>query len=62
MADLFERDRLVISHHLRNIFKDEEARRDLVVAKNTTIVAGLTHGQVRLTRIFYIIYELFEIG
>jgi len=39
MADLFDRDKSVISRHLRNIFKDEELGRDSVVAKNATTAA-----------------------
>ncbi|WP_422410997.1 MULTISPECIES: RhuM family protein [unclassified Endozoicomonas] len=36
MADLFDRDKSVISRHLRNIFHDEELVREQVVAKNAT--------------------------
>jgi hypothetical protein len=36
IADLFERDKSVISRHLRNIFKEEELIRSSVVAKNAT--------------------------
>lgn len=44
MADLFDRDKSVISRHLRNIFKDEELGRDSVVAKNaTTATDGKTY-------------------
>ncbi len=39
MADLFDRDKSVISRHLRNIFRDEELGRDSVVAKNATTAA-----------------------
>ncbi|MCF6219217.1 MAG: virulence RhuM family protein [Gammaproteobacteria bacterium] len=39
IADLFDRDKSVISRHLRNIFKDEELGRDSVVAKNATTAA-----------------------
>jgi len=39
MADLFERDKSVISRHLRNIFKEGELTRDSVVAKNATTAA-----------------------
>ncbi len=39
MADLFDRDKSVISRHLRNIFKDKELGRDSVVAKNATTAA-----------------------
>lgn len=39
MADLFERDKSVISRHLKNIFSSEELVRDSVVAKNATTAA-----------------------
>jgi prophage maintenance system killer protein len=44
MAALFERDKSVISRHLRNIFTEGELMRDSVVAKNaTTAVDGKTY-------------------
>ncbi len=44
MADLFDRDKSVISRHLKNIFQDEELDREAVVAKNaTTAVDGKTY-------------------
>ena len=39
IAELFERDKSVISKHLRNIFKTEELKRNRVVAKNATTAA-----------------------
>ena len=36
MADLFERDKFVISRHLHNVFKDNELIRNSVVAKFAT--------------------------
>jgi prophage maintenance system killer protein len=36
MADLFERDKSVISRHVRNIFKEQELEKNSVVAKNAT--------------------------
>ena len=36
MADLFGRDKSVISKHLSNVFKEKELIRDSVVAKNAT--------------------------
>ena len=36
IAALFDRDKSVISRHLRNVFKDEELERSAVVAKNAT--------------------------
>jgi len=39
MADLFGRDKSVISRHLRNVFASGELRRGAVVAKNATTAA-----------------------
>lgn len=39
LSELFERDKSVISRHLRNIFKTGELVRDSVVAKNATTAA-----------------------
>jgi prophage maintenance system killer protein len=39
LADLFERDKSVISRHLRNIFEEEELTKDSVVAKYATTAA-----------------------
>ena len=36
MAELFERDKSVISRHISNIFKEDELKKDSVVAKNAT--------------------------
>lgn len=36
LSELFERDKSVISRHLRRIFAEEELNRDSVVAKNAT--------------------------
>lgn len=36
ISDLFDRDKSVISRHLKNIFKEEELNMDTVVAKNAT--------------------------
>ena len=36
IAELFERDKSVISRHLRNIFKEGELDRESVVARNAT--------------------------
>jgi len=36
MADLFERDKSVISRHINNIFKEKELPKNSVVAKNAT--------------------------
>jgi len=37
MADLFGRDKSVISRHLRNIYTDGELNREATVAKNATV-------------------------
>ena len=39
MADLFSRDKSVISRHLRNIFETKELSKKSVVAKNATTAA-----------------------
>jgi DNA ligase (NAD+) len=39
MSELFERDKSVISRHLRNIFASEELHKEAVVAKNATTAA-----------------------
>lgn len=39
MAELFDRDKSVISRHIRNTFKDAELAREAVVAKNATTAA-----------------------
>jgi len=39
MAELFERDKSVISRHINNVFKENELERDSVVAKNATTAA-----------------------
>ncbi len=39
MAELFERDKSVISRHLRNVFRSGELERNAVVAKNATTAA-----------------------
>lgn len=44
MSDLFERDKSVISRHIRNIFEEGELDRLSVVAKNaTTAIDGKTY-------------------
>lgn len=39
IADLFDRDKSVISRHLSNVFKEKELERSSVVAKNATTAA-----------------------
>lgn len=44
MAELFDRDKSVVSRHLRNIFKEKELSKNSVVAKNaTTALDGKTY-------------------
>nr|WP_246046204.1 RhuM family protein [Actinobacillus porcinus] len=37
MATLFDRDKSVISRHIRNLFNEGELERNLTVAKNATV-------------------------
>jgi hypothetical protein len=46
MAELFDRDKSVISRHLRNIFREGELVRAAVVAKNATTSADSKTYQV----------------
>jgi hypothetical protein len=39
MANLFDRDKSVVSRHLRNVFETKELKRSAVVAKNATTAA-----------------------
>lgn len=39
IADVFGRDKSVISRHLKNIFEDKELEKNSVVAKNATTAA-----------------------
>lgn len=39
MADLFQRDKSVISRHIKNVFEEGELARDLVVAESATTAA-----------------------
>ena len=46
MAELFQRDKSVISRHIRNIFSEGELVRDSVIAKNATTAADGKRYQV----------------
>ena len=46
LCDLFERDKSVISRHIRNIFEEGELRRESTVAKMATIVHRGFRGDV----------------
>jgi hypothetical protein len=37
MAELFQRDKSVISRHINNVFDEEELRREATVAKSATV-------------------------
>ena len=39
MADLFQRDKSVISRHIKNLFEEQELVRDSVVAESATTAA-----------------------
>ena len=41
LCDLFERDKSVISRHIRNLFVEGELRRESTVAKIATVVVNL---------------------
>ena len=47
MAELFDRDKSVISRHLRNVFREGELEREATVAKNATVQ---TEGGREVTR------------
>jgi hypothetical protein len=40
MATLFQRDKSVISRHLRNVYQNRELDRKATVAKNATVLPG----------------------
>ncbi|WP_449391123.1 hypothetical protein [Eoetvoesiella caeni] len=44
MTALFDRDKSVISRHIRNVFKEGELERGSVVAKNATTASDGDHG------------------
>ena len=46
MAELFQRDKSVVSRHIRNIFSEGELIRDSVVAKNATTASDGKRYQV----------------
>lgn len=58
MAELFERDKSVISRHLRNIFHTGELRKKSVVAKNATTAAD---GKTYLVE-FYNLDAILSVG
>ena len=58
LAELFARDKSVVSRHLRNIFKEGELRRSSVVAKNATTAADGKRYQVE----FYNLDAILSVG
>ncbi|HDL6125111.1 TPA: virulence factor, partial [Mannheimia haemolytica] len=48
MADIFGRDKSVISRHLRNIYQEGELEREATVAKNATVQIEGAREVVRL--------------
>ena len=58
MAQLFQRDKSVISRHIRNIFSEGELVRDSVVAKNATTAADGKNYQVEYYNLDVIIAEV----
>ena len=59
MAKLFDRNKSVISRHIRNIFKENELIKDSVVAKNAT-TAKQKRYKIFKSRRNDIIYSLLE--
>ena len=61
MADLFGRDKSVISRHLRNIYTDGELNREATVAKNATVqIEGKR--QINLTIEYYNLDVIISVG
>jgi len=52
LCELFERDKSVISRHIRNIFKEEELDRESTVAKNATVQKEGTRSVTREVEYF----------
>ena len=50
LCDLFERDKSVISRHIRNIFEEGELHRESTVAKKATVVHRGFRGDVKRRR------------
>ena len=60
MADLFDRDKSVVSRHLNNIFKRNELSRSSVVAKNATTASDGKIYQVDYYNLDAIIDDQFD--
>lgn len=58
LSDLFQRDKSVISKHLKNIFEDEELEKNSVVANHATTAADGKSYQVD----YYSLEAIFAVG
>lgn len=61
VADLFERDKSVISRHLTNIFREGELIRDATVAKNATVQTEGERDVIRYVE-FYNLDVIISVG
>lgn len=64
IAQLFERDKSVVSRHIKNIFNEEELEREVVVAKfATTTVHGAIQGKTQTKNVvFYNLDLILSVG
>ena len=62
LCDLFERDKSVISRHIRNIFEEGELRRESTVAKMATIVHRGFRGDVEEKIEYYNLDVIISLG
>ena len=62
LCDLFERDKSVISRHIRNIFEEGELHREATVAKMATVVHRGFRGDVEEKMEFYNLDVIISLG
>lgn len=64
IAQLFERDKSVVSRHIKNIFNEEELEREVVVAKfATTTEHGAIQGKTQTKNVvFYNLDLILSVG
>ena len=62
LCDLFERDKSVISRHIRNIFEEGELHRDSTVAKKATVVHRGFRGDVEDEIEYYNLDVIISLG
>ena len=62
LCDLFERDKSVISRHIRNIFEEGELHRESTVAKNATVVHRGFRGDVEEEIEYYNLDVIISLG